>query len=102
LVPEKLTAADKLPFGLRMENAVVSYVTYLWQMIHPSGLAGVYPNPTDHLPLSQLAGALGLLLVISGAVWAFRRMRRWLVVGWLWYLGMMVPVIGIVQISFYA
>ena len=102
LVPEKLTAADKLPFGLRMENAVVSYVTYLWQMIHPSGLACLYPNPTNHLPLSQVAGALGLLLVISGAVWAFRRTRPWLVVGWLWYLGMMVPVIGIVQISFYA
>ncbi len=102
LVPEKLTAADKLPFGLRMENAVVSYVTYLWQMIHPSGLACVYPNPTNYLPLWQVAGALGLLLAISGAVWAFRRTHPWLVVGWLWYLGMMIPVIGIVQISYYA
>ena len=102
LVPEKLIAADKLPFGLRMENAVVSYVIYLWQMIYPSGLACLYPNPTNDLPLWQVAGALGLLLAISGAAWAFRRTHPWLVVGWLWYLGMMIPVIGIVQISYYA
>ena len=101
LAPEKVTA-DKLPFGLRMENAVVSYVTYLWQMIHPSGLACVYPNPANYLPLWQVAGAVGLLLAISGVVWAFRRTRPCLVVGWLWYVGMMIPVIGIVQISYYA
>jgi len=102
LVPEKLTAADQLPFGLRMENAVVSYATYLWQMIYPRGLACVYPNPINHLPLWQVAGALGLLLAISGAVWAFRKTHPWLIVGWLWYVGMMIPVIGMVQISFYA
>jgi tetratricopeptide (TPR) repeat protein len=101
LVPEKVTEGQ-LPFGLRMENAVVSYVTYLWQMIHPSGLACVYPNPTNYLPLWQVGGAVGLLLAISGAAWAFRRTHPWLVVGWLWYLGMMIPVIGLVQISYYA
>ena len=101
LVPEKVTA-DQLPFGLRMENAAVSYVTYLWQMIHPSGLACVYPNPTTCLPVWQVAGALGLLLAISGAAWAFRQTHPWFVVGWLWYVGMMIPVIGIVQISYYA
>ena len=101
LVPEQLSAAP-LPFGLRMENAVVSYVTYLWQMINPSGLACVYPNPTNYLPLWQVAGALGLLLAISGAAWVFRQTHPCLVVGWLWYLGMMVPVIGMVQISYYA
>jgi len=101
LVPEKVTPGQ-LPFGLRMENAVVSYVTYLWQMIHPSGLACLYPNPTNYLPLWQVAGALGLLLAISGAVFALRKTRPYLVIGWLWYVGMMIPVIGIVQISYYA
>ncbi|MGA2178884.1 MAG: tetratricopeptide repeat protein [Verrucomicrobiota bacterium] len=101
LVPEKLIAGQ-LPFGLRMENAVVSYVTYLWQMIHPSDLACLYPNPANYLPLWQVVGALGLLLAISGAVWAFRQTHPCLVVGWLWYLGMMIPVIGMVQISYYA
>jgi tetratricopeptide (TPR) repeat protein len=102
LVPEKVFAGDSLSFALRMENAVVSYVTYLWQMIHPSDLACIYPNPVNYLPFWQVAGALGLLLAISGAVWAFRRTHPCFVVGWLWYLGMMIPVIGIVQISYYA
>ena len=47
LVPEKLAMLRALPFGLRLENAVVSYVTYLWQMIYPAGLACLYPNPTN-------------------------------------------------------
>jgi tetratricopeptide (TPR) repeat protein len=102
LVPEKLFAGSRLPFELRMENAVVSCVTYLWQMIYPSGLACFYPNPANHLPLWQVAGALGLLLAMSGAAWTFRKTHPNLIVGWLWYLGMMVPVIGIVQISYYA
>jgi tetratricopeptide (TPR) repeat protein len=102
LVPEKVAAENSLSFALRMENAAVSYITYLWQMIHPSGLACVYPNPASYLPFWQVAGALGLLLAISGAVWAFRKTHPCLLVGWLWYLGMMIPVIGIVQISYYA
>ncbi len=101
LVPEKITA-DQLSFGLRMENAVVSYVIYLWQMIHPLGLACLYPSQVNYPPLWQVAGALGLLLAITGAAWAFRRTHPWFVVGWLWYVGMMIPVIGIVQISLYA
>ena len=102
LVPEKVPAGNNLFFGLRMENAVVSYVTYLWQMIHPSGLVCLYPNPVNYLPLWQVAGAVGLLLAISGTAWAFRRTHPCLIVGWLWYVGMMIPVIGIVQISYYA
>jgi tetratricopeptide (TPR) repeat protein len=101
LVSEKLTAG-RLSIGLRMENAGVSYITYLWQMIYPSGLACLYPNPTNDLPLWQVAGAAGLLLALSGAAWTFRQTHPWLVVGWFWYLGMMVPVIGMVQISYYA
>ncbi len=101
LVPEKLTYG-RMPFGLRMENAAVSYVTYLWQMLYPSGLACLYPNPTNYLPLWEVTGAVGLLLALSGAAWVFRRTHPWLVVGWLWYLGMMIPVIGVVQISSYA
>src|SRR5208283_2330716 len=102
LIPEKVSAEYTLSFGLRSENAMVSYVTYLWQMIHPAGLACLYPNPTNYLPLWQVAGAVGLLLAISGAAWAFRQTHPCLVVGWLWYLGMLIPVIGMVQISYYA
>jgi len=102
LVPEELNAGDRLPFALRMENALVSCVIYLWQMIHPARLACYYPNPTNALPFWEWAGALGLLLAISSAAFAFRKTRPYLIVGWLWYLGMLIPVIGIVQISHYA
>ena len=102
LVPEEEIIHDGMSLALRMENAVVSYVIYLWQMIYPLGLAAVYPNPINHLPFWQVGGALGLLLAITGVIFAFRRKHPYLVVGWLWYLGMMVPVIGIVQISYYA
>jgi hypothetical protein len=101
VVPEKM-AAGKLPFALQMENVVTSYVTYLWQMVHPSGLACLYPAPMNSLPLWPVAGALGLLLAMSGAVWVHRRTHPYLLTGWLWYLGMMIPVVGIVQISLYA
>ena len=83
LVPEEVAVGERLSLALRLENAVVSYVIYLWQMICPSGLASLYPNPTDHLPLWQVAGSLGLLLAISGVIFVFRRRRPYLVVGWL-------------------
>jgi len=102
MVPEKVPVVDRLSFTLRMENAVVSCATYLWQMIHPSGLACFYPNPTALLPAWQVAASLVLLLAVSVAVFAFRQARPYLAVGWLWYVGMMVPVIGIVQIALYA
>ncbi len=102
LAPEKISGFLRLPLELRLENAVVSYVTCLGQMFYPSGLACLYPNPTSNLPLWQVAGAVALLLAISVVVWTFHKQHPWLVVGWLWYLGMLIPVIGIVQISFYA
>ena len=73
--------ADRLPFALRIENAAVSYVTYLWQMIHPSGLACFYPNPVNYFPLWMVIGAVGLLLVISAAAWVFRKTHPCYMVG---------------------
>ncbi len=102
MVPEKIPAGYRLSLLLRLENALISYVTYLWQMIWPSGLACIYPNPTSHFPFWQVAGALGVLLIISWSVWVARKSRPYLVTGWLWYLGMMIPVIGVVQISYYS
>jgi tetratricopeptide (TPR) repeat protein len=102
LVSEKVAAGNRLSLALRLENAVTSYVTYLWQMIDPTGLSCLYPNPVNDLPLWQVAGALVLLVAISVAAFAFRKTQPSLLVGWLWYLGMMIPVIGIVQISYYS
>jgi tetratricopeptide (TPR) repeat protein len=98
LVPEKINNFDWMPFSFRLENAVVSYVIYLQEMVWPAGLAIPYLAP--HLIIWKMTVSAMLLAVISVGVFTFRR-HRYIVVGWLWYLGMMVPAIGIVQISYY-
>jgi protein O-mannosyl-transferase len=100
IVSEKVPAIDRFPLSFRIENALVSYVGYMSQMVYPAGLA--VPYPFHALPLWKVAGALLLLVAISVVVFAFRRNHLYLIVGWLWYLGMLVPVSGIVQIAYYA
>jgi tetratricopeptide (TPR) repeat protein len=102
LVPEKISLDCRIPFDLRLENAIVSYVIYLRQLVWPSGLACVYPNPVHSLPFWQVAGAAMLLPAITGAAVGYRKKQPAFMVGWFWFLGMMVPVIGIMQISYYA
>jgi tetratricopeptide (TPR) repeat protein len=83
----------------RGANALVSYVAYIGKLLWPSKLALFYPHPLDRLALWQVAGALLLLAVLSAAAWRCRRDWPWVPVGWLWFLGTLVPVIGLVQVS---
>jgi tetratricopeptide (TPR) repeat protein len=71
-------------------------------MFFPVGLAVDYPHPGINLPLWKILAASALLLVISAGAIAARRKRPWFLVGWLWYLGMLVPVIGILQTGSHA
>jgi tetratricopeptide (TPR) repeat protein len=87
---------------LRMGNVLVSYVIYLRQMVWPTGLAVFYPYPEKNYPFWEIGLAFLLLAVISGAVLAVWRKRPWLMAGWFWYLGMLVPAIGIVQVGVFA
>lgn len=87
------------PFGMRVANAVLSYLIYIWKMLWPAGFAVLYPHPGSSLPLWEAVLSASALLVISVAVWAQRGSRRWLLVSWLWFLGTLVPVIGIVQVG---
>jgi Flp pilus assembly protein TadD len=93
-----VTPLDKLALSVRMANALVSYVSYMGKMIWPIRLAVIYPHPGT-LPIWQAAAA-GLLLVCI-SVFVIRTARRspYLAVGWLWYLGTLVPVIGVVQVG---
>jgi len=91
--------AHRLPLLERIGNAVVSYVVYLGQMVFPAGLATPYPNPPSGQPPGKACLALVLLAAITAGVVACRKKRPYLLAGWLWYLGMLFPVIGIVQIS---
>lgn len=80
---------------LRVENAMISYVTFLWQLFYPVGLAPFYPYPANPDLLWKALVAALVLTTISAAVFFWRRERPYLIVGWLWYLGMLAPVIGI-------
>jgi tetratricopeptide (TPR) repeat protein len=90
---------EELPILERMNNAVVSYVLYLRQMLWPVDLAVFYPHPENRLPLSEIAFCLLLLVCITCVAIALRKKRPYLITGWLWYLGMLVPVIGLVQVG---
>ena len=84
-----------LPLGFRLQNAVVTYAGYLWSLLWPTQLAVFYPYRT--LPVAEVSAALALLVALSVLAWRTRRTRPYLLVGWLWYLGTLVPVIGIVK-----
>ncbi len=92
-------AIDQLPFLWRLNNSFVSYVTYIWQMLWPARLAVFYPHPNDRLPLLEVTAAIAFLVGVSLLVTYLRRTKPYLVTGWFWYLGMLVPVIGFVQVG---
>jgi protein O-mannosyl-transferase len=83
-----------VPFSTRAANAIVSYVSYIAKAIWPTGLAAYYP-PHPHSLLSTL-GATVLLLAITVVAVKWARRHPYLLTGWLWYLGMLIPVIGLV------
>lgn len=91
--------AEDLPILERINNAVVSYVLYIWQMLWPVNLAVFYPHPENRLPFWEIASCLLLLSCITAVAIGLRKQRPYLVTGWLWYLGMLVPVIGLVQVG---
>ena len=90
-------SAVEFPFAARLANALVAYVAYLFKTVYPLHLAVFYPHPGTALPLWQAAGAALLLAAITVTV--IRSGKPYLVVGWLWYLGTLVPVIGVVQVG---
>ena len=94
-VQSEASALDKdIPLLLRAANAMVSYVTYVGQFFIRSGLAAYYPHPASRLPLMEALAAVLVLVCITALVLAYGRRCPYLLVGWLWYLGMLVPVIG--------
>ena len=89
----------QLPLALRVENAIVAYATYMRQAIWPSGLIFFYPHPIGNR--ATLEVALATLAVAAPTVLSIllARSRPYLLVGWLWFLGTLVPVIGLLQVG---
>jgi hypothetical protein len=93
-----VASLDTAPLTDRLSNAAISYVGYLGKMIWPSGLSVFYALQTS-FPVWKVAGALALLTAISYVAWRAYPKRPYLLVGWLWYVVTLLPVIGIVQIG---
>jgi Tfp pilus assembly protein PilF len=88
----------KLPLEIRIGNALISYVMYISKMLWPQGLAVLYPHPII-LPLWEVVGATLLLVVMTVLVIRVGWKRPYYMVGWFWYLGTLVPVMGLVQVG---
>src|SRR5947207_6922909 len=90
---------EQLPVLARINNAIVTYAAYVWQMLWPVKLPVFYPHPESRLPLCEIILCLLLLIVITAAAVVLGKSRPYFITGWLWYLGMLVPVIGLVQVG---
>ncbi len=86
-------------FGVRLENAVYAYAMYVWKTFWPAGFAIYYPHPGNSLGPGRVGLAAVFLGAVSFLVWRRRTSQRYLVTGWLWYLGTLVPMIGLVQVG---
>ena len=96
-----LPSLTAYPPAVRLCNAVVVYVLYILQMFWPVNLAVYYPHPGAAIPMEQVLGAASVLTIITIAAWYARRRHPYLLVGWLWYLGTLLPMIGLVQVGAY-
>jgi hypothetical protein len=88
--------ASTFPLGVRLKNALYCYFLYVGKAMWPAKLAPLYPHPGDSLSIWKVIFAVLLLVATSALVVKFRS-RGYLLVGWLWFLGTLVPVIGVVQ-----
>jgi tetratricopeptide (TPR) repeat protein len=90
---------ERLPFMWRVGNGLVTYLTYIKQMIWPARLAVFYPHPGNTLPVWQIGLAIVVLGMVTAGAIALRHERPYLVTGWFWYLIMLLPVIGLIQVG---
>jgi tetratricopeptide (TPR) repeat protein len=96
-VREDISALENVPWGLRLANAAISCVAYLGQMVWPRDLAAIYPLPRQGYSGWETAAAAALLGLLSLAAMALRKRHPYLLTGWLWYMAMLLPVIGLLH-----
>jgi len=99
---EAIRSFDQISLSWRVGNALIASVAYVQQMFWPSGLAVLYPYRVHGGPFGEIVLAVVLLPGVTAAAFSLRRTRPYLWVGWLWYLVMLMPVIGILQVGMQA
>jgi Flp pilus assembly protein TadD len=95
----QLSTLEIVPFKLRIANGLVSFVAYMGKMIWPLDLAVFYPHPGSELQIWKPVAAGLFLLIVSTVALRVAHRCQYVLVGWLWYLGTLVPVIGLVQVG---
>ncbi len=96
------SSLEVLPLGRRVQNAIHAYAAYLGAFLWPKDLSVFYPYPGGGLSMASVIGTLALLVAITALAWRARARCPAVIIGWLWYLGTLVPVIGIVQVGLQA
>jgi tetratricopeptide (TPR) repeat protein len=96
-----LGGLNQYPFSVRLGGSIVGYVRYLWHALWPQNLSFFYPHAHGAPPALQIVGSLLLLLLITAIAIAARG-HRYFAVGWLWFLGTLVPMIELVQVGNHA
>ena len=87
-----------LAFASRIANAISAYLIYIWQMFWPTDLAAMYPHP-GQLTFWEIAPASALLILVTAAAISLWKGRPYFIMGWFWYLAMLLPVIGLIQVG---
>ncbi|MEY2480847.1 MAG: protein O-mannosyl-transferase [Verrucomicrobiota bacterium] len=99
---ELIGSTEALPLVSRVNNAAMTYALYVRDMFWPVRLAPFYPHPESQLQVWQIALAAVALCALTMGFFVWRKERPYLLTGWLWYLGMLVPVIGLIQVGWQA
>ncbi len=92
-----LASTNEFPWAIRLASAPVFYLQYLKNILWPVSLSIYYPHPGHSLPAAHALAAAACLAALSAAAWAMRRRLPFLWMGWLWFLLMLLPVIGLIQ-----
>jgi len=99
LVQQKGGTFTVMPLKFRILNALASYAEYIEKMIWPSGLAYFYPHPGPDVSIPYTVFSVLFLSAVTVVIFRFGKNRRYLLTGWLWFIGTLVPVIGLVQVG---
>jgi protein O-mannosyl-transferase len=94
-----MAISSRLPMDERLTNAIVTYIQYIGKIFIPTDLAIFYPHPLGTLESYKIIGAIVIILSITFFVWKNSRTDKYLMTGWLWFIGTLIPVIGIVQVG---
>lgn len=96
---EAVASLHVYPISVRLSNAAISYLRYVWKLVWPVDLAVFYPHTGKAVYAWQAWTSCILIVMICATAFLYRKKHPWIIVGWLWFLGAMVPVIGLVQVG---